>query len=477
MATLHDDPVSDAYGGGGEGLPALHKELLHDSRNNEQLDAAIKRLIRPYLMATGRPQMHDVVLAPNTSVIGGGAELSGFVATVEGRALAVGTIVTEALGSGTTWFRVTGANGAKIDDDALAAAFKPLEYSHTGMRVSIVSGLEYPSTAHYVVVHGNDMGAARALVAKAAAAHATVEDVVKGELAAEYAALIKRSYSARTKTAAEFVRAHGLEMDGKAAPGNVQTHFIEHSHALSEKAQSSRVAASNVFVVYNNVIDPSEAHSGAMMYRGPIAGYTFIAGPKHTVKGTASAAWTNADVLPNVAHPFSMLPADTGLYIGAKSRRAPDRHKNTNERVREAHSRRVRWSGPVSSYNPLAEQIMHAPTDAHVIDTFSALGAPPGGAISMQLFDVVVTEVPGLITTNMSLDALVDIAEKSTEKSLPVNTGSFLRALAAWPDAPKQRLATLFASQHGDVVDVDVATLKTIHGALSASASSTRLLA
>jgi len=108
---------------------------------------------------------------------------------------------------------------------------------------------------------------------------------------------------------------------------------------------------------------------------------------------------------------------------------------------------------------------------------FSALGAPPGGAISMQLFDVVVTEVPGLITTNMSLDALVDIAEKSTEKSLPVNTGSFLRALAAWPDAPKQRLATLFASQHGDVVDVDVATLKTIHGALSASASSTRLLA
>jgi len=241
------------------------------------------------------------------------------------------------------------------------------------------------------------------------------------------------------------------------------SNFIMNVRALSKAASSSRVSGKNVYAAYVGVADPSEAHSGVMMYRGPIAGYALYTGSVHSAAGKPSVSFTNE----HGQRPFSMFPVDTGLVADIKSAsskdRATDRHRDTNERVREAHARRVRWTGKVSSYNPQALSIYYAPNDLHLLSALKRLGVEPGGRINQQILNTLVCEVPPLDTKNLSLAALVDIADRSSERTLPVKTAAFLRMVADWPDAASQRLSELFSSQAGDCVDVDTEVLKTIY--------------
>ena len=365
---------------------------------------------------------------------------------------------------------MTSADGSRVNDEALEHAFAPVGEAYTtpGMRVSVVSGLEYPSIVHYIVVQGNDSEAAEALVAQAKKSRATLDDLVSGSLAPAYTDVIKRSYEARLKSADEFMRAHGLELDDAVPAANQLSNFIVHSPALSEVAKSSRTGAKNIHLVYADVADPSHAHSGVMMYRGAIAGYTHFAGAAKTVKGRASVAWSNAELADtHVKRPFSMMPVDTGIFLGSHTRRAADRHKNTSALIREVHARRVKWSGAVRSFNPLAEVVMHAPNDTHVIEALTRLGVPPGGVVVPQTLDVVVTELPALDTSAMSLDELVGIASKAEEKRLPVDTGSFVRMLASYPAAGELELANVFSSQHNGTVDVNVELLRDMSSSTS----------
>ena len=456
--------VAEAVVASAPRLPTLHSDLVHASTMTPELNIAIAAFMQPYVSVTDAlPAMRDVYLSPSTGVDADG-RLRGYVASVVGSASATAGVLTPAIGTGTTWLRVTSAEGRRINDDDLERAFEPLHsYTTAGMRVSVVSGLEYPSIVHYVVVHGNDAEAAAALVAQATKSRASVDDLMSGSLAAAYAEVIKRSYEARLKSADEFMRAHGLELDETVAAANQLSDFIVHSPALSEVAKSSRLGAKNVHLVYSDVADPSHAHTGVLMYRGPIAGYTHFAGAAKTVKGRASVAWSNAELADTrEKRPFSMMPVDTGTFLGTHTRRTADRHKNTSAVIRNVHQRRVKWSGAVRSYNPLAEVVMHAPNDAHVLDALSRLGVPPGGAVVPQTLDVVVTELPAIDTCSMTLAELVSVASKASEKRLPVDTGTFVRMLGTYPSAGSLELASVFSSQADGAVNVDVELLRDI---------------
>ncbi len=445
-------------------MPTRHDDLVHDSALTPTLELAAVRLAKPYLAPNaGAPAMHDLYLLPNARVTDEG-RLAGYAATVEGSAPAAG-VVTSALGEGTTWLRITKADGSKIDDDALEQSFEPVQTASPGIRVSVVSGIEYPSRVHYIVVHGNDSEAAAAFAKHVAAKKATLDDVMQSNGSAHdaYLDVMQRSRDARTRTAHEFMTSHGLAVDDTneaTTLADVPSTYIVHSPALSEAAQSTRMLAKNVYVVYSDAVDPNDAHSGVMVYRGPIAGYTLLKGPAKTIKGRDSAAFSNAQ--PSGDRVFSMMPADTGDYLGSTSQRAADRHKHTNKAIAAVHARRVKWSGAVRSYNPSSERIMHAPNDTHLISALSALGVPPGGAVTPQLLDVVVTQLPALNTEDMSLDDLVAIAEHATEDKLPVRTGAFIGMLSSYPYTHTVNLQDVFATQRGDTIDVDVHLLRNL---------------
>jgi len=452
-------------------VPFVHRELVHASAQTVDLDMALARLMEPYTSHTAAepPLMHDVYLTPAAGALADG-RLTGFVASVAGSAPAA-PLITPSLGSGTTWLKVT-MGEHRINDDELELAFKPVDkFTHSTHRVNVVSGMEYPKIVHYLVVAGNVPSAAVALAEQAASTRATLDDLVSGPLADAYTRVMTASREARMKTASEFMLAHGLKCDESTGEASVTSDFVAHSAALSDVAQSSRLGPKNVYLVYSGAADPSDSHAGVMMYRGSIAGYTLLKGAPKPVKGRASNAWSNADTA--AGRPFSMLPVDTGAYLGEHTRRTPDRHKNTDVVIRNVHQRRVKWSGAVRSYNPLAEDIMHAPNDAHFIESLTALGAPPGGKVVSQLLDAVVTQLPALDTTRLSLGELVEVADKATESQLPVDTNSFVRMLASWPAAASQPLATLFAKQAGDVTPVDVSILRSIaaHRATRTAAS------
>jgi len=266
------------------------------------------------------------------------------------------------------------------------------------------------------------------------------------------------------RTMAQFMSAHALESAG-SAEGDAPSDFVTKVSALSTPAQSSRVPGRNVYAAYSHVADPSEAKSGLMMYRGAIAGFSLVRALVHSAGGKPSLAFSNE----RADRPFSMFPVDTGRFTDAdRSVRTVDRHRDSSEAVRAAHERRVKWAGKLSSYNPYALDAYHSPEDLHIIQAHQELGLKAGSSVSQQHLDTLVCEVPSLVTKHLSLDRLVDIAHRSSERALPVGTESFLNMLAAWPDASAQRLSELFATQEGDTVDVDTDLIKAIHTSVRA---------
>jgi len=447
-----DDPVADKLTSEVHELhlvlPTVHKGLVHKDQR-EVLDAGVSALICEYTGVSGAPPtMHNLYLAPNAHVEAHTDRLTGFVATIAGSATAE-PVITKTTGTGTTWMRIQGAENAA----ALEQRFNPTG-SHEEMRISVVSGEDYPSTVQYIVAEGNDRTAARALARVVAQTRATLDDVVEGRLSKDYSNVIRLSKDARTRAIQNFMTEHDLESAG-AMEGDHATDYLVRVRELSKEAESSRIAGTNVYAFYSGVADPSESKHGVMMFRGPIAGHSLVSAREHSVAGKPSRAFSNA----TPERPFSMFATDTGRFV-AGSARAADRHRDTNDRVREAHASRVRWAGKVTSYNPSSLLVFHAPNDVHLIGALETLGVKPSSSISQQHLNMVVCELPGLVTNHMSLGQLVDVANNSSERSLPVQTAAFLRMLAQWDDAPAQRIASLFASQEGNSVDVDTDVLK-----------------
>jgi hypothetical protein len=473
-------------------LSKIHKQFVHASASTPELKRAILAFIGPYVSRTeAPPAIRDVLLMPNARANADTGRLEGYVATVAGIAAAAGVLAPDT-GLGRSWFRVTKTDATPVVDTELVTNFEPLgeRYTHTGMRVSVVKGEEYPNMVHYLVVEGADREASAALLAQTTRARASLDDVVAGSLSALYTHALGAAKDAREKTAREFMTAHGFDVDGAANPsqGEMLMNYVTLSEALSEPARSSRVGAKNMYLVYSHAADPSRSTSGVLMYRGPTAGYILHTGEARNVKGRQFLSFTNAELVvadsPSVkadstTRLFSAWPADTGVYVGAHSNRTPDRHKGTSPAMAEVHAARVKWSGAVRSYNPLGETIMHAPNDSHLIACLTRLGAPPGGKVTPLTLENVVTELAPLDTRSMTPAELLVVARRASETTLPVATARVVAMLADHGAGVETLdLKTLFSSQQlgeGGSVDVDtglLVQLATKSASLSSSPSS-----
>ena len=461
---------------------AVHKDLMHEAERTA-LKLPIARLLEKYKSTSGAPSaLIAVHLAPNAAKTARGS-LTGYVAAIAGTAPAAG-IVAESLGTGTTWFRVKHADGHAIDDTELERSFEPVDAAAlAGKRVQVVTGLEYPEYVHYLVVHGNAERDAATLVGDVLASGASVADVVDGALADRYKSLLAASQESRVRAAETFMRAHKLvrvsEADGAEPVAHAHSDFLVKSEALTDAATAAAAAegrhdAKPVYLAYSNVYDCANSQAGVAVWRGPVAGYMLFAAPPTAIKTTTSRAWSNAAPTSRTersARHFSMMPADTGVYTGAPGR-TPDRHKGTSAVIANVAARRVKWSGAVRSYNPASEVVMHAAEDAHVLHALAELGAAPGSPVKAKIYEAVVTQLPALETANMSLGALVDVAAKARETTLPVDTNSLLRMLSAWPAAANYTLAELFAKTSGAVTPTPVSLLRAIAAHTSTSKAS-----
>ena len=173
-------------GGGAGGKPArrinldLSAEFVPESRQTAALQAATVALVEPWVSQRlgrgGTEQgMSALFLAPNvtatdvgavgTSATAAGAAplLSGWVATLHPEARVPrggGGVVTAALGSGTSWFRVASAS---VDEARLLRGFRAagaVADLPAGVSVALVSGKEDFEPVHYIVARGNDAAAA-----------------------------------------------------------------------------------------------------------------------------------------------------------------------------------------------------------------------------------------------------------------------------------------------------------------------------
>lgn len=402
-----------------EHMPNIHFDFVHASRKNDALKAAITKLTTPFVTGTGPPLMSDLHLASNADVAGDGQSLSGYVAVVHGNAPATAELLS-GLGTGVSWFRLADSvNEAELARDFStrpAGSFDMAAVLGRGSsRVSVVAGndansADWRKTMYYLVVVGRDEAAAERLAGAAVRQRATVHDVLKGDeqLGKLYVDAVRSSYDRRCDAAQQFAAAHGLRIDTAAPVDNMDTHFL-----LPTNDSAKQVLA------YCNVADPSLAHAGVMMFRGPIAGYTLLTAAEHTVRGQQSFSWDNS----TTRRPFGMFPADTGRWLGPASNRVADRHFASTSAVRRVAQNRVRWTGGVKSYNPAAEHAYHAATDADVIAAQAALGAAPGGSVSFTPLDAIVTQIDSLDVKDHALPQLVHVLSVSSEAALPVRLG------------------------------------------------------
>lgn len=391
-------------------LPRIVSDHVHASRMGPALDRAVERLVTPFVDVSGQgrdPLLQAVHLAANVHVEGkagtpvsgtptsgtatgsataeDGGMLSGYVAVAEGEAPVAPLLEGDRLGTGATWLRLKDVDRTAVVKEFAGRAGFRLAEALPGGRVSVVRGQgDDLEDVYYLVTEGNDRTAAarlRAAVQARAGAPATVRDLMKTdpELRGLYTGLMKTSRDVRLAAATRFAAAHSLSLDPSFPAGDQDTHFIQHrqwaapiaasltlgpfplaSPIQSERSGSALRANHDVYLVYDNVVDTNEAHSGVMLFKGPMSGYTLISGRKHTVQTRESYAWSNA----SRERRFSMFPADTGRWLGRASGRVPDRHVNSSPALAKAGAERMKWQGDVSSWNPHAEAIYHAPTDA-----------------------------------------------------------------------------------------------------------------
>jgi len=460
-------------------VPDVYNDLVHASRKDAALSKAVERLVAPFISMNGEaPTMTELHLASNVA-LDAGTRLSGFVALVQGEAPALPLLAGDQLGTGLTWFRLKDVEEPRLVKDFSSRAAPGFALDASGApegRVTVARGTEYPNTVFYLVVEANDRAAAAALREAVAKAGASVKDMVKtsGELKTKFQAVFRASRELRTSMALRFAEAHGLAIDTAASPGEQDTHVIQHSPLYSEASGGAGRDNRDAFLVYDNVVDCSEAHAGVLLFKGPISGYTLITGKQHQVRGKKSLSWDNS----TRSRRFSMFPADTGLYLGRSSGRIPDRHVNTSPAIQAAAKERIKWGGDVKSYNPNAELVYHSPTDAAFLQVQTALGAPPGGECGFVTLDTVVTELAGVTTKDQDLPQLIDTLDRSRETELPVKTTSsvFVSLVANWPAvrahlrakasdqvlAPTT-LAQVFAREQQDHVIVHEDVLRAVH--------------
>ncbi len=417
------------------------------------------------LEVDGKPTLGKLVLLPPNERADEREQqkLTSFVATVNGATpLAEGNpLITPKIGSGISWWRVSAADDGPIDeiqsvdvfssDEAKAA----LDLWNTAPGISAVmltAGRDEDTLErfHLLVVQGNDREAAETLCTTLDQAAEKGESISlhAATKLPEYTAAMRKSQQLRQRIAERTAETHQLKLVSAKPIGNNETHAVRYNSHLSSKLASVDEAERSTYVVYNEAVDPSSSFAGAMMFRGERNGYTlFSANEKADANGNPSRSWTNA----SRELPFSYFPAHPGSYLHSGSATIrPSTH---------ATNKRLRWIGPITSYNPLAESGYNN-HNAQWLAVQSALGAEPGSAdVHAQQLALVWAEVPAFNARGLDLPQLIEVSKRCSEASFPVPTNSPIvhQIIDKWADirsAGKKSLAEVFADESADGKEV-----------------------
>lgn len=434
-------------------VPEVYADQVHASRKDETLNRAVENFVRPFVDTSAerrQPLVIALFLGHNVSVSKDG-QLTGFVAAVRGKAQAEPLLRDGRLGFGTTWLKLKNVDEGALKDlhaSNTEPAFTPGE-SASGASVFVVRRTDDHELQHYLVCEGNDLAASKAVHAAASESNATVEDVLKKNSAIKslYAKAFGKGQEWRKGVALRVAKKYGLTIDTSSPAGDIDKHGFQHSAVLTKRNDDE-----DVYLYYNDSVDTNEAQDGVMVFRGAIAGYAHHTGSEHTVKGRRSVSWDSS----TKSRPFSMFHTSTGLYLGGSSNRVPGKSAATSAAMNKAVKERIRWFGPVSSWNPATEAAYHSPTDADLIAVQSELGAAPGGPVEYSSLITIVGEIEGIDTTHNSLSELVRVLDKSNEPELPVSiTGAVAQGIVRnWASVRKscaaKTLGEVFSSEDPD---------------------------
>lgn len=265
-------------------------------------------------------------------------------------------------------------------------------------------------------------------------------------------AALRSSSELRERVAHSTAKALGLTplVDGAGESlHDASTHFVLATNKYSTEARGPHAPGRSYAIVFSDAFNLDTNRHGALVYRGPLAGYTWYRGAEHSdpISHGVSRSWANS----TSQRLFSVFPTDTGLYEPS-SGREPDEHPALNATMRSLARDRIRSFGALPDVNPAFEEAYHSPTDAEFQRVAASLGASK--AVSALNLDAILSVVPGLQTKTMTLARAAALVAASSVDAVQVGRSELLRVVGDhWESSPLSKtmtLAQLFADEHAD---------------------------
>lgn len=465
--------------------PPVGFELLDQAtRESRETTEAIEQLLAPFVgyeavvdaktqaVASARvePTLAFAELMPNFRLDAddSGAPL-GYAAVVRDDValdLDATPLLNTRTGTGRSWVRVEApsASEERLVDAHASDVLADVDAIES-MRVNLTEGRgRGRQLLHYVVVEGNDRGAAAELVRSVRSANGalTLADAVRSP---QYAACLKRSAEARERVARDFMRRFELKPHSSDTVHTAVTHGIvmTNKYDVQPRGPDSKSARSYA-LVFADALNLDTTPHGALVFRGPFAGYEWLRGTEHQDPLTqgVSRSWSNASKL----RLFSVFPTDTGRFRGAESGRVADEHAGMSAELETIARRRVRSFGSIDDVNPALREAYHDTSDPEWRRVAELLGASEANRVERLPMDSIVAVVPGIQTKSLPLERVAALTAASTIERVPVGRAALIEAVGRrWEQSPlskTMRLAELFAEEHGDHFVVDKTVVRAL---------------
>lgn len=345
--------------------------------------------------------------------------LDGFVAIVSSDTKA-SAFAGQKWGSGVSWVEVKRTDGEPITAANTRNVPTPtvtFEGTSADAHVKLLRAPGWPNEKYVAVAHAHSDKAAQAF--DRAFADSTIQQAYDSS---DYDAVQSAGAQARAALIDAIMEDHGLEAVDSLK--SASTHFLAPSAGYS--TSKDRATA-----VYSGAFDTSKAVDGIMVYRGPLAGYTYIADTEHADQhGNSTRGFTTQ----SDTRAFSVYPAHTGV-CRSLGKHAVDRHLKQNDAIAEEGAARLTWTGPVQSFNPAAEVAYHAFNDKEYARTSAQLINPFSPTLTIEHGVTLAHSLRGLETHDMSAAELNYVFDNATgEAQLPISSDSpiVMDTLAQW---------------------------------------------
>lgn len=458
-------------------MPVVGKELL-DATTSKQLDSsgALEAFLAPHIgyEAAVDPRTQALVrerveptlayleLMSNARLdVDETGTLTGYAAVVRDDValdLDATPLLTTRTGSGRTWLLVEQPSRSEqtlVNEHAadVLRDVKSIDSTRVVLTEAMSSGRR---RLYHVVVDGNDRASAAELVRAVRAAGAmTLHEAMRSP---QYKACLLASEAARERVARAVVERFAL-VATTGTVYSVPTHFIVDTNKYSNVARGPEAGGARSYsLVFSDTFNLDTTRHGALVFRGPLAGYEWLRGPdrQDPITQGVSSSWNNA----TSRRLFSVFPTDTGRFEPTSGRQV-DEHAGASAELAVIARERVRSFGSIDDVNPLVGEAYHATSDAEWQRVATLLGAVESAGVKRLAMDAIVAVVPGVQTKGLSLARVAALTAPSSVTRVPVGRTVLLEAMGArWETltlSKTMRVAEVFADEHDDHFVVDKA--------------------